>query len=108
MGYSCYICYIPITFSHYLAHTEPIFDTLNILNFSILVAHRIGLMMFKYSKDLVPLLLVKLFTRNYEFQITIPDKVGNFILQLAEMKRSTKHLHFMVLEFETTYQQKFQ
>ena len=22
-----------ITFSHYLAHTEPIFDTLNILNF---------------------------------------------------------------------------
>ena len=32
-----------ITFSHYLAHTEPIFDTLNILNFSNLVVHRIGL-----------------------------------------------------------------
>ena len=29
-----------ITFSHYLAHTEPIFDTLNILNFSNLVVHR--------------------------------------------------------------------
>ena len=38
-----------ITFSHYLAH------------------NRIGLMMFKYSKDLVPLLIVDLFTRNYEF-----------------------------------------
>ena len=56
-----------ITFSHYLAHTEPIFDTLNILNFSNLVVHRIGLMMFKYSKDLVPLPIVELFTRNYEF-----------------------------------------
>ena len=34
-----------IIFSHYLAHTEPIFDTLNILNFSNLVVHRIWLMM---------------------------------------------------------------
>ena len=56
-----------ITFSHYLAHTEPIFDTLSILNFSNLVVHKIGLMMFKYSKDLVPLPIVELFTRNYEF-----------------------------------------
>ena len=51
-----------IIFSHYLAHTEPIFDTLNFFNFNNLVVHRIGLM---YSKDLVP--IVELFTRNYEF-----------------------------------------
>ena len=56
-----------ITFSHYLAHTEPIFDTLNILNFNNLVVHRISLMMLKYSKGLVPLPIVQLFTRNYEF-----------------------------------------
>ena len=55
------------TYINYLAHTEPIFDTLYILNFSNLVVHRIGLMMFKYSKDLVPLPIVELFTRNYEF-----------------------------------------
>ena len=53
-----------ITFSHYLVNTEPIFDTLNSFFF---VVHRIGLMMFKYSKDLVPLPIVELFTRNYEF-----------------------------------------
>ena len=56
-----------ITYLHYLAHTEPIFDTLNVLNFHNLVVHRISLMMFKYSKDLVPLPIVELFTRNYEF-----------------------------------------
>ena len=56
-----------ITFSHYLAHTEPIFDTLNILNFNKWVVHRIGLMMFKYSKDLVPLPIVEFLTKNYEF-----------------------------------------
>ena len=56
-----------ITFSHYLVHTEPIFDTLNILNFNSLVVHRITLMMFNYSKDLVPLPIVECFTRNYEF-----------------------------------------
>ena len=55
-----------ITFSHYLAHTIPIFDTLNILNFNNLVVHIICLMMFKHSKELVPLPIVKLFTRNYE------------------------------------------
>ena len=36
-----------ITFSHYIAHTEPIIDTLNILNFNNLVVHRISLMMFR-------------------------------------------------------------
>ena len=71
--------------------------------------HRIGLMMFKYSKDVVPLPIIELFTRNYEFHNHyILDKVNHFILQLAEMKRSKKHLHFMALEFGTTYQQKFQ
>ena len=97
-----------ITFSHYLAHTEPIFDTLNILNFSNLVVHKIGLMMFKYSKDLVLLPIVELFTRIDEFHNQYPDKVNHFILQLAKMKRSTKYLHFTALEFGTTYQQKFQ
>ena len=37
------------------------------LNFSNLVVHRIGLMMFKFSKDLDPLPIVELFIRNYEF-----------------------------------------
>ena len=36
------------------------------------------------------------------FTITIPDKANRFILQLAETKRSTKHLHFKALEFGTT------
>ena len=31
-----------ITFSHYLAHTEPIFDTLNFSNYNTLVVHKIG------------------------------------------------------------------
>ena len=31
------------------------------------------------------------------FTITLPDRANRFILQLAEMKRSTKHLHFMAL-----------
>ena len=31
------------TFSHYLAHTEPIFDDLNILNFNNLVVDRSNL-----------------------------------------------------------------
>ena len=98
-----------ITFSHYLAHTELIFDTQNILNFSNLVVHSIGLMMFKYSKDLVPLPIVELFTRNYEFHNHYNTRQCQSLhLQLAITKRSTKHLHLMAFEFENTNQQKFQ
>ena len=87
-------------------HTEPIFDTLNILNFNKLVVHKIGLMMFKYSKDLVPLPIVEFLFLIMSFTITIPDKANRFILQLSETKRSTKHLHFMALEFGILYLRK--
>ena len=97
-----------ITFSHYLAHTVPIFDTLNILNFNNLVVHRICLMMFKYSKDLVPLPIVELFTRNYELHNHYTRQSQSLQLQLAETKRSTKLLHFMAFEFGITYLQKSQ
>ena len=42
------------------------------------------------------------------FTITVPDKANRFILQLAETKRSIKHLHFMAYEFRITYLQKSQ
>ena len=61
--------------------------------------------MFKYSKDLVPLSIVELFAEIMSFTITLPEKI-NRLLQLAETKRSTKHLHFMALEFGITYLQK--
>ena len=63
--------------------------------------------MFKYSKDLIPLPIVELLAGNYEFHNYYIIQVHHFILQLAETKRSTKHLHFMAIEFGTTYQQYF-
>ena len=65
-------------------------------------------MMFKYSKDLVPLPIVELFTRNYEFHNHYTLQSQPLHTAVAEVKRSTKHLHFMALEFGTTYHQKFQ
>ena len=43
-----------ITFSSYLAHTQPIFTDLLILPLDKLIFHRIGIMMFKYSKGVLP------------------------------------------------------
>ena len=95
-----------ITFSHYLTNTEPIFDTLNTLNFNNLVLHRISLMMFKYSKDLVPLLIVELFTRNYEFHNHFTSQSQSLHTAVGRNKAIYKHLHFMALEFGITYPQK--
>ena len=43
-----------ITFSKHLAHSEPIFTSLNILPLNSLYYHRIGLLMYKLSNGLLP------------------------------------------------------
>ena len=41
------LCVRTKSFSHFLAHTEPIFQNLNILCFPKLAIHRVSLLMFK-------------------------------------------------------------
>ena len=56
-----------ITFSSYLEHTEPLFQNLEILNFQKLVIHRIAMLMFKNSKQMVPIAVRMLFARNDQY-----------------------------------------
>ena len=49
---------------NYLENTEPLFEKLEILNFMKLVIHRIAMLMFKNSKQIVPITIHILFTRN--------------------------------------------
>ena len=60
-------CVRAITFSEYLAPSEPIFQTLNVLNFENLVIQRILLLMFKYSHGDVPVSVSQLFRSNNEY-----------------------------------------
>ena len=53
-----------ITFSHYLAHTEPLFERLNILDIKKLVIQRISLIMFKKYLNILPTPLSELFIVN--------------------------------------------
>ena len=53
-----------ITFSHYLAHTEPLFERLNILDIKKLVMQRISLIMFKNYLNILPTPLCELFIVN--------------------------------------------
>ena len=50
-----------ISFSEYLAPSEPLFQKLNILKFEKLVIQRISLMMFKCSIGVLPLPVSALF-----------------------------------------------
>ena len=52
-----------ITFSKHLAHTEPIFKSLNILPLNSLYYHRIGLLMDKLSNGLLPEALNELYIK---------------------------------------------
>ena len=56
-----------ITFSSYLSPSEPIFQSLNILNFRKLVIQRVSLLMFKISKCDVPKPLHALFRINNSY-----------------------------------------
>ena len=52
-----------ITFLKHLAHTEPIFKSLNILPLNSLYYHRIGLLMYKLSNGLLPEALNELYIK---------------------------------------------
>ena len=53
-----------ITFSHYLAHIEPLFMSLEILPLEKRFYHRCGLMMYKYHNSLLPCSISQLFAKN--------------------------------------------
>ena len=60
-------CIRTITFSQFKAHTEPLFQELNILSFHKLVIHRISLLMnlmYKNYADILPTAIYSLFVRN--------------------------------------------
>ena len=56
-----------ISFSSYLSRSEPVFQSLNILNFRKLIIQRISLLMFKISKCDVPKPLHALFRINNSY-----------------------------------------
>ena len=60
-------CLRIITFSSYLEHTERLFQNLEILNLQKLVIHRIAMLMFKNSKQMVPIAVRILFARNDQY-----------------------------------------
>ena len=62
--------------------------------------------MFKYSKDLVPLPIVELFTRNYEFHNHFTRQSQSLHTAVGRNEAIYKTLHFMALEFGITYLQK--
>ena len=53
-----------MTFSHYLAHTEPIFNALQILPSYKLFLYNTGIFMYKYLINCLSLSLCKLYVKN--------------------------------------------
>ena len=53
-----------MTFSHYLAHTDPIFNALHILPFHKLFLYSTGIFMYKYSINCLSLSLCKFYVKN--------------------------------------------
>ena len=97
-----------ITFSSYLEHTEPLFQDLEILNFKQLVIHRLAMLMFKNSKEMVRIAIHMLLLEMISIIIITLDRVDHFIPQLERVKRYTGLFHFMVLIYGTIYQNIFQ
>lgn len=78
-----------ITYSHYRAHTEQLFMSLNILPLLKLVQYRIAIMMFKFSNNELPIALTPLFvynnnTHNYN------TRTGNL---LRPTRANTEHMY---------------
>ena len=52
-----------MNFSHYLAHTNPLFHSMEVLPFKKIYYHRIGSMMYKFNNNLLPNCLSQLYER---------------------------------------------
>ena len=52
-----------MTFAPYLAHTEPIFNSLELLPVEKIFINRVGIVMFKYSCDMLPDPIAKLYSK---------------------------------------------
>ena len=50
-------------FFHYLAHTSPLFHSIEVLPFKKIYYHRIGLMMYKFNNNRLPNCLTQLYER---------------------------------------------
>ena len=60
-----------MTFSPYLAHTDPLFKGLKILPVNNLYIDRIGIIMFKATYDLLPKSITQLFSKNKDIHYII-------------------------------------
>ena len=56
-----------MTFSPYLAHTETLFINFKIRPLDKLILNRIAIMMYKYTNDMLPLVIHELYKKNNEF-----------------------------------------
>ena len=53
-----------ITFAHYLAHTQPLFQSLSILPVDKLILNQIGIIMYKHCNGLLPNVMNILYVKN--------------------------------------------
>ena len=56
-----------ITISHYLAHTQPLFQSLFILPVDKLILNQIGIFIYKYCNGLLPNVMNRLYVYVYSF-----------------------------------------
>ena len=70
-----------ITFSKHLAHTKPIFKSLNILPLNSLYYHRIVLLMYKLYNGLLPEALNGYILKIIKYTITQLENVINIIFK---------------------------
>ena len=53
-----------MNFSYYLAHTNPLFLSMEVLLLRKIFFHRVGLVMYNYSNHLLPECIAQLYLRN--------------------------------------------
>ena len=53
-----------MSFSHYLAHTNPLFLSIEVLPLMKIFFYKVGLIMYKYSNNRLPECIALLFVRN--------------------------------------------
>ena len=82
-----------ITFSHYLAHTQPLFIDLFLLPLDKLILNRIGIIMYKICNGLLPEVINVLYVSNKDIHsyntrssnlLRVPKGSMNFVTPVLD------------------------
>ena len=92
-----------MTFAPCLAHTEPIFNSLELLPEENIFINRVGIVMFKYSCDMLTDPITKLYSKNKEYHSHNTRKINHLKVPAGTKNFTSNYNDFFIRTYRKIF-----